>query len=208
MKILEELILRYPQLNCCIQEISDAINIITDCFKSDGKLLICGNGGSCSDSEHMVGELMKGFLLKRPLTEKQLKSFKAVGVGKEFTDKLQGALSAISLTGHPSLSTAYANDVDAEFVYAQQTFGLGKKEDILICISTSGNAKNVYNAAIVANSMGIKTIALTGISGGKLKKICNCTICVPESETFKVQELHLPVYHALCASVEQHFFRE
>ena len=206
--MLNELISRYPTLKQCKDEIVLSADIITDCYKNGGKLMICGNGGSCADSDHIVGELMKGFLKKRPLSDKQRAEMKAKcnSLDDVTLDKLQGALPAISLASLTALNTAFCNDVEPDLIFAQAVFGLGKSGDILICISTSGNSKNVVLAAKVAKSVGIKVIALTGIGGGQLKSIADVCICVPEKETFKVQELHLPVYHYLCAEVENRFF--
>lgn len=177
-------------------------------FKNGNKLLICGNGGSCADCEHIVGELMKGFLSKRPLTEEQKAEMKAncPEIEEKNLSLLQRAVPAIALPSFTALNTAFCNDVEPELVFAQCLMGLGKKDDILLCISTSGNSKNVVAAALTAKALGLKTIGLTGKTGGKLKSICDICICVPETDTFKVQELHLPVYHYLCARVEEEIF--
>ncbi len=177
-------------------------------FKNGNKLLICGNGGSCADCEHIAGELMKGFLSKRPLSEEQKAEMKAncSEIEEKYLLLLQRAVPAISLPSFTALNTAFCNDVEPELVFAQCLMGLGKKDDILLCISTSGNSKNVVAAALTAKALGIKTIGLTGKTGGKLKSICDICICVPETDTFKVQELHLPVYHYLCARVEEEIF--
>ncbi len=193
---LEKLIWKYPHLSCVRASIMDAYNILSDTFFSGGKLLVCGNGGSCADSEHIVGELMKGFYLKRRVTENE----------ESILYHLQGALPAIALTGHNALSTAFSNDEDAAFVYAQQVFGYGRSGDAVIGISTSGNAVNVKNAILTAKEIGMKTIALTGGSGGALKDIADVSIVVPGGCPADVQENHLPVYHALCAMLEARFF--
>lgn len=206
--MLNELLKRYPCLESTREDIIRAENALITAFKNGNKLLICGNGGSCADCEHIVGELMKGFLSKRPLSEKQKAEMKANC--PEIEDKylllLQRAVPAIALPSFTALNTAFCNDVEPELVFAQSLMGLGKKDDVLLCISTSGNSKNVVAAALTAKALGIKTIGLTGKTGGKLKSICDICVCVPETETFKVQELHLPVYHYLCARVEEELF--
>ena len=199
---------RYPQLESCKEEIKNAAEAIIDCYKNGGKVLLCGNGGSCADCEHIVGELMKGFLLKRPIGEEQKKAMIAncPDIDKEMLSKLQCGLPAISLPHISALNSAFCNDVDPELIYAQSVFGLGKKGDVLIGLSTSGNAKNVNAAAEVAKALGIKVIGMTGERGGRLYENADICIRVPESETFKIQELHLPIYHYLCAAVEEYFF--
>lgn len=206
--MLNELLKRYPCLESAREDIVKAENTLITAFKSGNKLLICGNGGSCADCEHIVGELMKGFLSKRPLTEEQKAKMKAncPEIGEKYLSLLQRAVPAIALPSFTALNTAFCNDVEPELVFAQGLMGLGKKDDILLCISTSGNSKNVVAAALTAKALGLKTIGLTGKTGGKLKSICDICVCVPETETFKVQELHLPVYHYLCARVEKAIF--
>ncbi|WP_097003384.1 D-sedoheptulose-7-phosphate isomerase [Lacrimispora amygdalina] len=208
MKYLEELLVRYPVLTSVKAEIKEAYEILENCYENGGKLLIAGNGGSCADAEHIVGELMKGFVKRRAVSEEfAQKLLEADPVrGKELADKLQGGLPAIALTGHPGLSTAFLNDVDGSFIYAQQTYGYGKKGDVLLGISTSGNSQNIMYAMAAARAMGMKTIGLTGRDGGQLKETADTVIVVPENETFKIQELHLPVYHALCLMLEERFF--
>ena len=202
------LIERYPVLHTCKSEIDCAKQMLIDCYESGGKLLLCGNGGSAADCDHIVGELMKGFMSKRPLssTQREKMSERCEDLRDETLSKLQNALPAISLTSFNSLNTAFSNDVDADLVFAQSVFGLGKTNDVLIAISTSGNSKNVLEAARVARSIGLKVIALTGRDGGALARIADVTIRVPEDETYRIQELHLPVYHYLCAEIEKHFF--
>ena len=206
--MLEELLTRYPQLKECREELLQAASMLIDCYRRGGKLLLCGNGGSCADCEHIVGELMKGFLKKRPLSlsKKEKKRANCSGIDEGMLEKLQCGLPAVSLTSMAALNTAFCNDVDPELLYAQSVLGLAKKEDLLLCISTSGNAKNVCAAAQVAKALGVATMAFTGQHGGKLRQLCDCCIAVPETETFKVQELHLPVYHYLCAETEAFFF--
>lgn len=208
MNYLEELMERYPALTCVKEEILIAYEILESCYENGGKLLIAGNGGSCADAEHIVGELMKGFVKRRAVSDEFAKKLTEADPerGKELAQKLQGGLPAIALTGHPGLSTAFLNDVDGDLIYAQQTYGYGKKGDVLLGISTSGNSKNVMYAMAAAKALGMKTIGLTGKDGGQLKTAADVAIVVPESETFKIQELHLPVYHALCLMLEERFF--
>lgn len=208
--IIEELIARYPQLSCCRDQVEEASRMLIRCFSSGHKLLVCGNGGSCADAEHIVGELMKGFLKKRPLSEEIRNKMKKENPALEdsLLDQLQCGLPAIALTGSPALSTAFANDVNPQLIYAQQVIGLGESGDILLGISTSGNAANVYAAAQVARGLEMEVIGLTGRDGGLLKSCADVCIIVPETETYKIQELHLPVYHALCAAAEAYFFNE
>lgn len=208
MNYLEELLERYPALTCVRDEILKAYEVLESCYENGGKLLIAGNGGSCADAEHIVGELMKGFVKRRAVSEEFAKKLTEADPerGKELAQKLQGGLPAIALTGHPGLSTAFLNDVDGDLIYAQQTYGYGKTGDVLLGISTSGNSKNVMYAMAAAKALGMKTIGLTGKDGGQLKTAADVTIVVPESETFKIQELHLPIYHALCLMLEERFF--
>ena len=194
----------HPVLADCSGILWDIYEVLKACFAGGGKLLLCGNGGSAADCEHIAGELMKGFLLKRPVPAEFANNPALDGEGK----LLQGALPAISLTNHIALSTAVANDVDAEMVYAQQVYGLGRKGDVLLAISTSGNARNILRALRVARAAGIKTVGLTGKSGGDMRELCDLCLCVPTEETYRVQEFHLPVYHALCAMLEAAFFTE
>ena len=208
--MLNELLNRYPQLSVCKDDIIMATNTIIDCYKNGGKVLICGNGGSASDSAHIVGELMKGFIKKRPLSNNLKKSLKNnnSNLSDEFFSCLQGSLPAINLCENSAIISAFANDVNPDFIYAQEVLGYGKPQDVFIGITTSGNSVNVLNAVQVAKGLGLKTIGLTGRDGGKLKTLCDISVVVPEDETFKIQELHLPVYHVICALVEQEFFKE
>ena len=208
--MLNELINRYPSLCDCKEDIKKAVDAIIDCYEKGRKLLLCGNGGSCADCEHIVGELMKGFLKKRPLDGSKMEEMKRNCnlVNDEMLEKLQGGLPAIAIPSITALNSAFCNDVDPELVYAQPLMSLAKENDILIGISTSGNSKNVFGAVKVAKALGIKVIGLTGKTGGKLKDTADICICAPETETFKIQELHLPIYHYLCAAVEEHFFAE
>ena len=205
--MLNELLKRYPCLESTSEDIIKAEKALITCFKNGNKLLICGNGGSCADCDHIVGELMKGFLLKRKQPELLGKLEKLGFSDAEYMAKhIQGALPAISLPHQAALLTAFANDVAADMIYAQMVYGYAKKEDILICISTSGNSKNVVYAAKIAKVLGIKTVALTGKNESKLSEICDIAVRVPETETYKVQELHLPVYHYICAKTDKEFF--
>ena len=207
-KYLEELVERYPVLDAVKDDVRKAYELLEACYEQGGKLLIAGNGGSCADAEHIVGELMKGFVKRREVSDSFAECLRNADEvrGAELAKKLQGGLPAIALTGHAGLSTAYLNDVDGDLIFAQQTYGYGRPGDVLIGISTSGNAKNVMYAMTVAKALGMKTIGLTGKDGGALKREADVSVVVPETETFKIQELHLPVYHALCLMLEERFF--
>ncbi|MDR1173798.1 MAG: SIS domain-containing protein [Puniceicoccales bacterium] len=198
---LSDCLKRYPSLVTCENDIKYACDLIANSFRSECKLLICGNGGSASDSGHIAGELLKSFCTKRRVDEAVRKM-----VGNDVADNLQGALPAISLPDMVAINSAYANDCNPHYCFAQLTYGLGKNRDTLLCISTSGNAKNVILAAIVANAKNMNVIGWTGETGGNLAQHCDVCIKAPESETFKVQELHLPIYHTLCLMLEQIFF--
>ncbi len=206
--MINELFYRYPQLSKCKDSIVCAKDTVIHCYENGGKLLLCGNGGSCADCDHIVGELMKGFLLPRPLSEAQKADMitSCEQIDEKTLSLLQAGLPAISLPSFTAFNSAFCNDVDADLVYAQALMSLGGRKDVLLAISTSGNSKNVVLAATVAKALGIKIIALSGKGGGKLCELSDVCICVPEEETFKIQELHLPIYHYLCAEVEQHFF--
>ncbi len=208
--MLNELITRYPALAPCKDDIALAAQTLINCYKKGGKLLICGNGGSCADSDHIVGELLKGFLKKRPLSDEQKREMKAnyPDISDDVLEKLQGSLPAIALPSITALNTAFCNDVDPALMYAQSVVGLGNPGDMLIAISTSGNSVNAVGAAKVAKALGLTVVALTGKGGGKLGEIADIAVRVPETETFKIQELHLPVYHYICAAVEAEFFAE
>jgi len=205
---LSELLRRHEALYTVKEAICQAFGTLKDCFSQGGTLFVCGNGGSAADAEHIVGELMKGFLLprrQRGSLHDQLEGLFGEE-GKKIALGLQGGLRAVSLNGHPSLATAFANDVDADLVFAQQLSVLAKPGDVLLGLTTSGNSRNVLKALRVAKAMGVKSVAMTGAKGGECVKLADCAIKVPETETFLVQELHLPVYHALCAMLEEHFF--
>jgi len=201
LRSLEETIMlykHYPELSSMKNEIDSVIKMCVDCYKNGGKIMIAGNGGSAADAEHIVGELMKGFLLKRPVTDSRIPT--------ELAAKLQGSLPAICLSGGVALPTAYLNDVDGEYTVAQTLYGLGKSGDVFIAISTSGNAKNLCHAAELAKCLGIRTVAMTGEGGGKLVPMCDFALKVPANETYRVQEYHLPVYHHICAEIEASIF--
>lgn len=206
--MLNDLLKRYPVLCECADDVENAKNAIIECYKNKGKLLLCGNGGSCADCDHITGELMKGFLKKRPLSAEQKAEMKqkSSNITDEILNNLQCGLPAISLPSFTALNTAYSNDVEPQLIYAQAVFSLADENDILVAISTSGNSKNVVDAVIVAKSLGVKVVLFTGETGGKLKTLSDICVCVPEAETFKIQELHVPVYHYICAEVEKYFF--
>ena len=205
---ITELIERYPKLAVVESEIKESYQILKESYQNGGKLLIAGNGGSCSDAEHIVGELMKGFCLSRKVSDEFADKLKSIDaeLGDTLTMKLQGALPAIALDNHNALNTAYLNDVDGLLCYAQQVYGYGKTGDVFLGISTSGNSKNILSAAVVAKAKGMKVIGLTGEGGGKLATFSDVVIKAPEKETYKIQELHLPIYHCLCLMLEKYFF--
>lgn len=207
-KCIEELIYRYPVLIECKDSIMDGLFIFIDCYKNDGKLLIAGNGGSAADSEHIAGELMKRFKISRSVP--QAFADKLCGIdavrGKQLSENLERGLMAIPLVAHEALSTAYINDVDGYGVFAQQLYGFGRMGDVFLAISTSGNSENILNAVVVAKAIGMRVVGLTGHNGGELAKLSDVSIRVPEEETYKIQELHLPVYHCWCMMLEEYFF--
>lgn len=207
-EILNDLVARYPALECCREQILKAAEIMIDSYSHDGKLLTAGNGGSAADAEHIVGEMMKSFVLPKTLPQGYAEALVAVDseLGAVLRDNLQGALPAIALDGHIALSTAYLNDCEPLLGFAQQVNGYGRPGDVFLGISTSGNSRNVLYAAVAARARGMKLIGLTGAGSNKLERYTDVCIKVPETETFKVQELHLPVYHCLCLMMEKHFF--
>ncbi len=206
--VLDDLIERYPALECCRGQISAAADILVESYASGGKLLTAGNGGSAADAEHIVGEMMKSFRLQKTLPEGYAEALYATDpeMGSVLRNHLQGALPAIALDGHISLSTAYMNDCEPLLCFAQQVNGYGRPGDVLMGISTSGNSRNILYAAVAARARGMKVIGLTGSRDNRLEKFSDVCIKVPETETFKVQELHLPVYHCLSLMVEKHFY--
>ena len=211
---VDTLIARYPALAVCAADVRAAVETLVDSWRAGGKLIVCGNGGSASDAEHIVGELMKGFLLPRRLGEDLLEKLHETCDAIDprmvdyFMQNLQGALPAISLPSQLAISTAFSNDQAPDLTFAQQVLGLGKPEDVLLGITTSGNSKNVLYAFRMAKALGMKTIALTGASGGKCVTgdYADITIKAPADETYMIQEYHLPIYHALCIAVEEEFF--
>ncbi len=201
---------RYPSLRACEKDLGSAFDLLAAAYRNGNKLLVCGNGGSAADSEHIVAELMKGFLKRRPISAADAAKLEDSGgtAGKEIASRLQGTLAAISLPSQMSLLTATANDGDFKMVFAQQVYGLGRPGDVLLAISTSGTSKNIVNAVIVAKAFGLKSIALTGKSGGDLVPLADVTINVPSDNVADIQELHLPVYHWLSTQLEAAFFSE
>ncbi len=207
---IKELVSRYPALEKCEKEIRAAFELLKNAYEAGGKLLVCGNGGSCADSDHICGELLKSFVKKREVEKSLFEKISEVDSesGDFLAARLQGSLPAISLCAHSALMTACLNDVDGNAMFAQQVMGLGNAGDVFLGISTSGNSKDVIYAAALAKAKGLKTVGLLGKDGGRLAKICDVSIVVPENETFKIQELHLPIYHALCLQIEEHFWKE
>lgn len=213
-EVVADLVRRYPELEICSGDVQRAFEALRDSFAAGGKLLTCGNGGSAADSEHLVGELMKGFLAPRPVDKGTREALLAgdpgdpddLGEGEYLAGKLQGALPAISLVGQTALTTAIANDVGPDMVFAQQVHGYGRRGDVLLGISTSGNSLNVMRAAQVARAAGLVSIGLTGSSGGRLARLCDVCVRVPYDSVTLVQERHLPIYHALAVMLEREFF--
>lgn len=201
---LRETLNRYPQLESCRADIASAFELLRECFERDRVVYLCGNGGSASDAEHIAGELMKSFASGRKVSDEMRERLQ----DEYLSDNLEGALRAIPLTGTGSLATAFANDVQPDLVFAQQVFGYGRPGDVLWGLSTSGNSKNVLYALKVAGAKGMKTLGMTGAGGGETVALCDVCIRVPELETYKIQELHLPVYHTLCRMLEAHFFED
>lgn len=207
-KHIDSLVERYPALRVCEQEIIDAYLLLEECYKSNHKLLIAGNGGSAADAEHIAGELMKRFKIQRPVSKEYADKLIMIDPerGPELAKNLECSLMAIPLVAHEALTTAYINDVDGLGVFAQQLMGFGREGDVFLGISTSGNSKNIMNATVVARASGIRIIGLTGAKGGELARVSDVAIKVPEDETYMIQELHLPVYHCLCLMLEERFF--
>ncbi|MBR2179143.1 MAG: SIS domain-containing protein [Selenomonadaceae bacterium] len=208
---IDELINRYPMLDICRDSLNKSVVAICESFRDGHKLLTCGNGGSASDSMHIVGELMKGFILPRSINDFDSAFYERLSTNypndaEYFANNLQCALPAISLVGETALTTAFANDQAPDLAFAQQILGIGNAGDILLAITTSGNSTNVLHAVKVAKLKGLKTIALTGRTGGKVKTLADIAICVPADSAHTIQELHLPVYHMLCLAAENEFF--
>ncbi len=210
MKRLTSLFQRYPALEACEKDLNAAFDLLAAAYKSGNKLLVCGNGGSAADGEHIVAELMKGFMKRRRISAADTAKLEESGgaAGEAIARRLQGTLAAISLASQMSLLTATANDGDFDMVFAQQVYGLGRPGDVLLAISTSGSSKNICNAVIVAKAFGVKSIALTGRSGGDLAPLADVAIKVPSDNVAEIQELHLPVYHWLSTELEAAFFPE
>lgn len=208
--LFEGLFVRRPMLADLREEVWSAFELLKGCFTGGGKLLVCGNGGSAADSDHIAGELLKGFRLKRPLAEARRSMLVARDpqLGALQADRLQEGLPAIALTAHSALITAFSNDVDPDLVFSQQIVAFGRAGDVLIAISTSGNSRSVVHAAVTAGALGLPVIGLTGKGGGRLAPLCDIALRAPETETSLIQELHLPIYHTLCAMVEQELFGE
>ena len=202
MGTLENLFVRYPELRVCEADIKALFEQLCGCFSGGGRLYVCGNGGSASDSLHIVAELVKSFTLPRSLDA----SFLA-RVDSDFAAKFQGAFPAFALVENAALASAYANDVDPDFTFAQQVYAYAREGDCVLGISTSGNSRNILHALKAARGRGAVTLGLTGRDGGKMQALCDACIIVPEHETYKIQELHLPVYHALCMMLEEHFWK-
>jgi len=207
--ILSDLTDRYPSLAVCEGDILDAYRLLEKSFSSGGKLLVCGNGGSAADCEHIVGELMKGFRSERHIGDSARAALAGVDeeLGAVLADNLQGALPALSLSSQTALGTAFINDVRPDLVFAQQVYGYGRPGDVLLAISTSGESANVLYAAVTAKAKGMKVIGLTGCGESALSSRSDVCVQVPEKETYKIQELHLPIYHCLCMMLEERFFR-
>lgn len=206
-KILENLFYGYLMLTPIKDDILNAYAVLEKTYENGGKVLCCGNGGSCADADHIVGELMKNFVRKRPIDSSVSAKLRGYGeLGNELAIKLEGTLPAISLNSQNALTSAYINDSHPYMNYAQILYGLGNQGDTLITLTTSGNSKNCLYAATAAKAKNISVIAFTGADGGKIKNIADITIKVPESETYRIQELHLPIYHCLCLMLEERFF--
>lgn len=207
-KYIKSLTYRYPELTRIEREIIDAYLLMEKCYMRRGKLLIAGNGGSAADAEHMTGELMKKFKINRPISAEFAEKLKSIDSkrGELLAEKLECSLTAIPLAAYEALTTAYMNDVDSLCLFAQQLFGYGEPGDVFLAISTSGNSKNILNATVVARAKGISIIGLTGGGGGELAGVSDISVCVPESETYLIQERHLPIYHCWCLMLEEKFF--
>lgn len=209
VSILNEYVQKYPFLSDSLPEIEQAICLMIETLSHQGKLLVCGNGGSSADAAHIVGECVKGFLKKRPLSADMKQKLIQYGeLGVSLSEKTQGSIPVIDLGCHTALITAIINDIGGEYIFSQQVAGFANKNDIVWCISTSGNSKNVLNAAIMAKANGAFVIGMTGSSGGELKRYCDCCITVPSDNTPHIQDMHSSVYHAICAAIEDYFWKE
>lgn len=209
-EILDGLIIRYPALAGCKKSIRDAFEMLFDCLKDGKKLVLCGNGGSCADCDHMAGELLKGFCKDRPLqeTEKQILRQMDLERGGMLADKLQKGLPVLNLCANAAAMTAVANDIDGELIFAQQLMGLGSEGDVLVCFCPKGRAENILNAIMAARLQKMKVLGLTAQDGGKMGGLCDVLIAAPEKEVYLTQELHLPIYHTLCLMLEAAFFEQ
>ena len=207
-KYLSNLVKRYPSLEPLSLQISDAAQLLIDTVNNKGKILICGNGGSSADADHIVGELMKGFLYKRPITSEQRIALESIDIieGKRMGNLLQRGIPSLSLSSSTALNTAFMNDVDPNLIFAQQVLSIGQSGDMLWALSTSGNSKNVVSAVIAAKAFGLKTLGMTGEKESRLSELCDICLCVKAMETYKIQELHLPIYHTLCLILEDSLF--
>lgn len=205
---IDLLIKRYPVLGSIEEDIIDAYLLMEETYEHDGKIMVAGNGGSAADAEHIAGELMKRFKTPRPVSEEFAKKLKAIDPerGANLAANLECSLMAIPLVAHEALTTAYINDVDGYGVFAQQLFGFGREGDVFLGISTSGNSKNIMSATVVARALGVKVIGLTGVKGGELASVADVCVKAPETETYMIQELHLPIYHCWCLMLEERFF--
>jgi D-sedoheptulose 7-phosphate isomerase len=203
--VIDDLLVRYSELGPLRETLDDGLKLLYETYKSGRKIMVCGNGGSAADSEHIVGELMKGFKSKRAIREDQAQAFNSMYPrdSEGFIKNLQQGIPSLSLVSNAALTSAIINDGEASYVFAQQVFGIGKPGDVLIAISTSGNSENVVKAAQVANVLGMKVIVLSGATGGKLRELATVSICVPSSDVAEIQELHLPIYHCLCLGLEK-----
>lgn len=209
-EILDGLIIRYPVLAGCRKSISDAFEMLSACLKDGKKLVLCGNGGSCADCDHMAGELLKGFCKSRPLqeTEKEILRQMDSERGGMLADKLQKGLAVVNLCANTAAMTAVANDIDAELIFAQQLMGLGSEGDVLVCICPKGRAENIWNAIAAARLRKMKVLGLTAQDGGTIGALCDVLVAAPEKEVYRTQELHLPIYHTLCLMLEEAFFEQ
>ena len=207
-KYLDDLVARYPVLGPVKEDIRTLFEMLRACYERGGKLLTAGNGGSCADAEHIVGELMKGFTKKRAVPAAFAEKLRAVDpvIGEVLAKGLEQGLPAITMNSHPGLCTAFLNDVDGTYLYAQQLMVQAKKDDVFLAISTSGNSRNIVAACVCARAKGIPVLGLLGKTGGAVLPLCDAAVVVPEMETYKIQELHLPIYHTLCLMLEEYFF--
>ena len=206
-ELLGSLLLRYPALEICAEDIQAAFEIMCASYAQGGLILTCGNGGSAADSNHIVGELMKGFFMKRPVSDEMKRKMELHGGSPEMAQILQRGIPAVSLAGSNSLLTAIGNDIGFHYIFAQQVLAFGRSENCLIGISTSGNSANIINAGIAAKALDMRTIALTGNEGGKMRSVFDVSVCAPGKDAAEIQELHLPIYHTLCAMLEAEAFQ-